>query len=245
MIAELLAKSGKSMLQGIPPDGKAYWAARYWDRAAAERHQVLSDEFLAQKDVIADLLRSHGAEAKYVLEFACGTGAFTALAAELTPATEIRAVDISEQGLERAGARVRHDNLRLVHGDFWADNGLEPADLVMCIDAIHHLGDIREVLTRLRSFVAPGGVFIGNIWTVDHFHEFQRKRYGTLGHLRRTAAFFTTAMITRASGSRLKTGAYRTQLIHSAEALAILHSVFGTGVEVRNQRYFMAFVCQV
>jgi ubiquinone/menaquinone biosynthesis C-methylase UbiE len=244
MIAELLARSGRTVLQGIPPDGKEYWAARYWDRDAAEQHQVLREDFIAQKEVIASLLRKYGAHASRVLEFACGTGEFTALAAELTPAEMITALDISEHGLARARARVSHGDLRLVHGDFWADNSLEQADLVMCIDAIHHLGDLRAVLTRLRSFVEPGGTCIGNLFTADHFHEFQRKRYGTLGHLRRTTAFFSTAMITRVSNGRLKTGAYRTQLTDSDGAIAILRSVFGTVTEVQTQRYFMAFVCR-
>jgi SAM-dependent methyltransferase len=245
MIAELLAKSGTAVLRGIPPDGRAYWAARYWDRDAAEDHQVLRSEFLAQKEVIVDLLREHGHDAKHVLEFACGTGQFTALAAELTAAETITALDISAQGLELTRARVNHDGLRLVLGDFWADNGLEPADLVLCIDAIHHLGDLRAVLSRLKSFVRPGGVLIGNLWTADYFHEFQRKRYGSLGHLYRTSAFLSTAVITRVSGSRLKTGAYRTQLTNSNEAVSILRSVFLNGAEVRKQRYFMAFVCRM
>jgi SAM-dependent methyltransferase len=245
MIAELLARSGRTMLQGIPPDGKEYWAARFWDRAAAEQHKLLRDDFLAQKEMIAGFLREYGANSKRVLEFACGTGEFTALAAELTPAASVTAVDISTEGLDRTRARVQHDNLRLVHGDFWADLGLQPADLVMCIDAIHHLGDVRAVLTRLRSFLEPGGVFIGNLWTADNFHEFQRKRYGTIGHLRRTTAFFNTAMIAGLSRGRLKTGAYRTQLIDSSAAEAILRDVFGSVVEVQKHRYFMAFVCRL
>jgi SAM-dependent methyltransferase len=244
MIAELLAKSGTAVLRGIPPDGRDYWAARFWDRDAAEQHRILSSDFLRQKETIARFLRDYGAQAHQVLEFGCGTGEFTALAAELTPASRITALDISQQGLELARDRVSHDNLRLVLGDFWADNGQAPADLVMCIDAIHHLGDLREVLARLRSFVAPGGVFIGNLWTADNFHEFQRKRYGTLNHLRRTSAFFMTALLTRVSAGRLRTGAYRTQLNGSDEALAILTDVFGSVTAVEKQQYFMAFVCK-
>ncbi len=244
MIAELLARSGRTVLNGIPPDGSRYWAARFWDRDAAEQHRLLNPEFLAQKEAIAGYLREYGATAQRVLEFACGTGEFTALAAELTPARQITAIDISEQGLARTHDRVRHPDLTLVQGNFWEDNGLPPSDLVMCVDAIHHLGDVRQVLTRIRSFVEPDGTFIGNLWTADHFHEFQRKRYGTVAHLRNTAAFFSTAVLMRASRGRLRTGAYRTQLIRSDEALAILRSVFGEVAEVRRDRYFMAFVCK-
>jgi SAM-dependent methyltransferase len=245
MLAELLARTGRGLLDGFPPDGRDYWAARFWDRESAERHARLRPEFLTQKETIAEYLRKYGQDAQRVLEVACGTGEFTALAADLTPAAEITAIDISREGLRRAGERVKHDDLRLVEGDFWATDDLGTADLVMCLDAIHHLGDLRQVLTRLRSLVAPGGTFIGNLWIGDHFHEFQRKRYGVVGHLRRTASFFGTAVIIRASAGRLKTGAYRTQLTDSDKAMAVLGSVFDEVVDVRTERYFMGFVCRM
>lgn len=245
MLAELLARTGRGLLDGYPPDGRDYWAARFWDRESAEKHTRLRPDFLTQKATIAELLRAYGQDAERVLEIACGTGEFTALAADLTPAKQITALDISAEGLRRAGEAVRHDDLRLVQADFWADNDLPQADLVMCIDAIHHLGDLRQVLLRLRSFVKPGGTFIGNLWIGDNFHEFQRKRYGSLGHLGRTASFFSTALIIRATAGRLKTGAYRTQLNDSATAADVLRSVFDEVLEVRTERYFMGFACRV
>jgi len=245
MIAELLAQTGRSIVRDIPPDGRQYWAKRFWDRDTHEQHPLLSAEFLRQKATIARFLREHAANADRVLELACGTGELTRLAAELTPAKEITAVDISAEGLRLARERVRHDNLRLVHGDFWADLALGTADVVMCLDAIHHIGDVRAVLTRLRSFVAPGGILIGNLWTADNFHRFQRQRYGTLAHVRRTAAFLGAAVLIRVSGGRLRTGAYRTQLIHSADATAILREVFDSVLEVSVEDYFMGFVVRV
>lgn len=244
MIAEMLARSGRTLLDGVPPDGRKYWAARFWDREGAEQHPLLREHFLRQKDTIAGYLDSYGGEVGTVLEFACGTGEFTDLAAQRTPARSITALDISEQGLERVRRRVRHDGLRLVLGDFWADHGLAPADLVLCVDAIHHLGDVRQVLTRLRSFTAPGGLFIGNLWTRDNFHDFERARYGRFNHLRRTTGFFTTALAIRASGGRLRTGAYRTQLVSSAEGTQVLRDVFGEVLAVDVHPYFMSFVAR-
>ncbi|GAA2273899.1 class I SAM-dependent methyltransferase [Kitasatospora cystarginea] len=245
MLAELLARGGSALLEGFPPDGREYWAARFWDRAAAEQHVQLRSEFLTQKETIAELLRKYGQDAKQVIEVACGTGEFTAMAAKLTPASEITAIDISAEGLARTAKRVKHDNLKLVEGDFWADHDLGQADLVQCLDAIHHLGDLRQVLVRLRSLMKPGGVFVGNLWIGDNFHEFQRKRYGTAAHLVRTASFFGTAVIIRASAGQLKTGAYRTQLTKSEDAVAVLRDVFDEVVEVRKERYFMGFVCRM
>jgi SAM-dependent methyltransferase len=245
MIAELMARTGNTIVRGIPPEGRAYWAARFWDRDTHEQHPLLRESFLAQKETIAGYLNRYATAATNILEFGCGTGEFTRLAAELTPASTITAVDISAEGLARTGQRVHHDGLRLVQGDFWADLDLAPTDTVMCLDAIHHLGDVRAVLTRLRSFVAPGGVFIGNLWTADNFHRFQRERYGSVAHVRRTAGFLGTALMIRASGGRLRTSAYRTQLISSAAAVAMLREIFDNVVEVTTEDYFTGFVCSV
>ncbi|MFI5593966.1 class I SAM-dependent methyltransferase [Amycolatopsis sp. NPDC051758] len=242
MLAELLARSGKVLLDSVPPDGRKYWAARFWDRAAAEQHPLLREHFLSQKDTIGKYLEKYGAETGQVLEFACGTGEFTGLAATRTAAKSITALDISQQGLDIVRGRVQHEDLKLVLGDFWAEHDLGTADLVMCVDAIHHLGDVREVLQRLKTFMAPGGIFVGNLWTRDNFHDFERKRYGTFNHLRRTAGFFSTAVVIRASGGRMKTGAYRTQLLTSAEGTAILNDVFGEVLELDVHPHFMSFV---
>jgi SAM-dependent methyltransferase len=245
MLAEFMARTGNSVIRNIPPDGRAYWSARFWDRDTHEQHPVLGEAFLRQKNTVADLISRYAADTPRVLEFACGTGEFTRLAAERTRARQITAVDISAQGLRRARERVQHDNLELVQGDFWADLGVGTSDVVMCLDAIHHLGDVRQVLTRLRSFVAPGGVLIGNLWTADNFHQFQRLRYGRVAHLRRTAGFLGTALMIRGTGGRMRTGAYRTQLLHSSTATSILRDVFDDVLEVRVEDYFMGFVCRV
>lgn len=244
MIAELLARFGQTFLKGIPPDGRAYWAKRYWDRDAAEKHRLLADSFLQQKETVTKFLQHHGRHAECVLEFACGTGEFTRLTAESTPAKKIVAMDISAQGLEIARRRVQHNDLELVLGDFWQDNKVGTADLVICIDAIHHLGDVRSVLQRMRTFVARGGTVIGNVWIADHFHEFQRSRYGTIRHLARTSLFFVSAAMIRLSRGRLRTGSYRTQLIRSEEVEKILRDVFGEVLEVSVERYFMTFACR-
>ncbi|GAB3888410.1 class I SAM-dependent methyltransferase [Kibdelosporangium lantanae] len=242
MIAELLARSGNTLLAGVAPDGKDYWARRFWDRDSAEAHPNLGDHFLAQKSLLADLIGEFGAGATDVLEFCCGTGELTRITAGLPSVRTITAVDISAQALEHARERVDHDGLRLIEGDFWADNGLAPTELVLCVDAIHHLGDMPDVLRRLRSFVRPGGVLVGNIWTADNFHEFERIRYGRMSHLRRTAAFLGAAALIRLSGGRLKAGAYRTQLRRGVDAERLLRNIFGEPLAIQHQRYFTGFV---
>ncbi|WP_433254711.1 class I SAM-dependent methyltransferase [Streptosporangium sp. CA-135522] len=244
MFAELMAGIGSRLVRNIPPDGAAYWSERFWDRDTLEQVPVFGDQLQHVKDDIGVLMKRYAGTVRTALEFACGTGQFTSMTATLTPAESITALDISPQALEIAGGRVDHPSLKLVCGDFWADHGLGEADLVMCIDAIHHLGDVRQVLRRLKSFIAPGGVLIGNLWTIDHFHEEQRHKHGSAKHLLNCAKFLASALLLRLSGGRLRTSAYRSQLLSARQVEPLLRQEFGEVVEVVNARYFVSFVCK-
>ncbi len=239
-----MARAGQTLIGNTPPNGKSYWAARFWDRDSAERHPVLAPAFLRQKETIARYLRTYGDGAETSIEFACGTGEFTRLTAEGTAVRDMTAVDISAHGLDLARQRVRHDNVRFIQGDFWADHGLPRADLIVCVDAIHHLGDVRTVLQRLHSFVKPGGIFIGNVFTLDNFHEFERLRYGAIEHLMRTTLFLGTAAMIRLSNGRLYSGSHRTQLRPSAETERHLADLFGEVLDVSVDPYFTAFAAR-
>ncbi|MET9457710.1 class I SAM-dependent methyltransferase [Streptomyces canus] len=243
MIAERLVSLGNKLISGYPPEGREYWAARFWDRDKAELDPVLGDHYRAQKAVLGDLIDKYGARADRVIEFACGTGEFTKIVADRVGPSELIAVDISAEGLARTKARVADDRLQVVQGDFWQDHGLEPAPLVVCVDAIHHLGDVRTVLERLRTFVAPGGYLIGNVWTRDHFHEFQRQRYGALRHAARSALFLASAVTLRATKGRIRWASYRTQLLPSEKVLRLLGDTFPTVLETAPDRFFFGFVC--
>jgi SAM-dependent methyltransferase len=243
MFAEVLARVGTALLDGTAPDGKAYWSKRYWDRAQAE-DSFLGPHFLIQKSSVAEMIAAHAPDVETVIEFCCGTGEFSMIAAERTAARQITALDISAHALEQARRRVKHDGLRLVQGDFWTDHGLAPAQLVMCLDAIHHLGTMEDVLRRLMTFVEPGGLLIGNVWTGDRFHEFERIRYGRAKHLVRTLGFFWTALLIKFSGARLKTGSYRTQLRTNDAVASALRQVSDEVVALDRQPYFTSFVCR-
>jgi SAM-dependent methyltransferase len=244
MLAEAMVRAGHVLVRPFPPEGREYWAGRFWDREEVESHPVLGDDFRAQKTRIAEMLERYGGNAAHVIEIACGTGEFTAMASRLPEVKEVVATDISQHALDKAAARVRDPWVTFVRTDFWADNGLGTADLVMCIDAIHHLGDVRAALERMKSHIAPGGVFVGNLWTLDNFHEYQRERYGTVGHLGRAAKFLLTAIGMRLSGGRLRTASYRTQLLHGRYIRPLLSQVFGEVIELHSTRHFTCFACR-
>jgi trans-aconitate methyltransferase len=240
VLAEVLVNSGRRMVKDYPPEGRRYWAARFWDREEVESRPGLGDDFRVQKEIIARYVAEYGRDAERVLEFACGTGEFTEMAATLTPATTIVATDISPQAIERTRARVPHPDLRAQVSDFWSAPQ-QPAPLVLCVDAIHHIGEVDRVLARLRTFVEPGGVLVGNVWTIDNFHEYQRGRYGTLRHLGRSALFLANALTMRLSGGRLRWASYRTQLLDSREVEQILRTQFSDVLGIERSRYFVAF----
>jgi SAM-dependent methyltransferase len=244
MLAEQMVRTGSKLVADYPPNGKDYWSARFWDREKAERNSVIGGHYRAQRVAIADLIEQYGATADHALEFACGTGEFTKVIAERTNVSRITALDISVQGLAQTRRRVDHPGLELIHGDFWDDHHLAPAPLVVCIDAIHHLGDVRAVLRRLRSYVSPGGVLIGSLWTADNFHEFQRERYGNLQHTARSALFLASAIIIRVSNGSLRTASYRTQLRDSSEISNILESAGGQILDIVPGRFFVSFACR-
>jgi ubiquinone/menaquinone biosynthesis C-methylase UbiE len=246
MLARFCVRAGTVLLGDRPPDGRAYWAARAWDRDAVTSTPGLSAHFDRHRQVAEDLIGTHAAGAREVLEIACGTGEFTELAARMLPGARVTGVDISAQALAQADSRLGRAGLapgvRLVRGDFHAELPGVPAaaDVVLCFDAIHHLGDPDLTLRRLRARLAPGGVLIGNIWTADHFHEFGRHRYGPAGHLRRCAGFLAAAAVIRVTGGRVGCGVYRTRLITIAGAEALLGQVFSRTETVR-LRYHLAF----
>jgi SAM-dependent methyltransferase len=243
-LTEAMARAGQNLISNTAPNGKAYWAGRFWDRDAAERHPVLAGDFLKQKDTIADYLDKYGQDAEDSIEFACGTGEFTRLTAEHTDVRSMRAIDISAQGLRIAESRVRHDNITFQQADFWNEHDFPPADLVLCIDAIHHLGHIGDVVRHIHKWVKPGGIFIGNLFTGDNFHEFERKRYGAAQHLWRTSLFFGTAVMIKVSGGRLYTGSHRTQLLPTATSEQLVRDVFPDVLEISRDPYFTAFVAR-
>jgi SAM-dependent methyltransferase len=244
VLSEVLARAGQVLISDTAPNGKSYWERRFWDRDTAEKHPVLAHEFAKQKETITGYLEKYGADARRAIEFACGTGEFTRLTMAHTSVEELTAIDISAQGLAIARARVPQDNVQFLQGDFWAAHDGEPADLVLCIDAIHHLGRIGDVVQHIKKYVKPGGIFIGNLFTGDNFHEFERKRYGAAEHLWRTTLFFGTAVMIRASGGRLYSRSHRTQLIPSQTSEAMIASVFPEILEVSRDPYFTAFVCR-
>ncbi|WP_049571270.1 L-histidine N(alpha)-methyltransferase [Streptomyces sp. SBT349] len=145
-----------------------------------------------QADTLADLLH---AGIRYpagdrVLEIGCGVGAQTAHLVAGSPGAEFTAVDISEDSLREARARVRkeHPGARVswhradLHALPFADGAF---DHVFVCFVLEHLRDPRRALTDLRRVLRPGGTI--TVVEGDHasafFHPDSAAARAVIGHL--------------------------------------------------------------
>ena len=242
MFAEAAVKLSQKLIKGYAPKAGAHWAAKAWDRSKYDRAPRVGPDLKAKKERVADLIEAHGQGADRLIEFACGTGAHTENAVKRSDAKEILVVDISADALEIVKQKITDPRLQTKHGDFWTELGIGTADVVMCINAIHHMGDVRQVITRLTDYVNPGGVLIGTILTNDNFHEFQRDSHGTVKHAFRSANFLVNAIAMRLTGGRIRTHAYRSQLLYETQFENILRELApGRILHLSSTRYISVF----
>lgn len=242
MFAEAAVKLSHKLIKGYAPKASAHWAAKAWDRSIYDKAPRVGPDLRVKKERIADLVSEHGQGIDRLIEFACGTGAHTENAVKRSDAAEITVVDISSEALEIVERKISDPRLRTVHGNFWNDLGIGTADVVMCINAIHHIGDVREVITRLTDYVNPGGVLIGTVLTMDNFHEFQRDAHGTIRHAARSAFFLANAVLMRLTNGNVRTHAYRSQLLYETQFEDILRDLApGRILHLSNTRYISCF----
>ncbi len=241
MIAEAMFGLGRRLVKDFPPMGREYFARRAWNPTRYDKSTLGGPEIADNERRVVDLIERYAQDAQRTIEFGCGPGDYLKAVQKYTPAPEIVGVDVSAKALEIARRRVNDPRLRLVHGNFWADLELGQADVVICVGAIHHLGRVREVIDRLKTFVKPGGVLIGNVWTMDHYHEYQRNVHGWLRHLGRAALFLANAIALRTTNGRVNWGSYRSQILYSHQVDEILRDLSEEVLYRSNTRYITGF----
>ena len=98
-----------------------------------------------------------------VLDLGCGTGHAVTVAARAFPASRFLGVDIDEHAVTTAQSRrawLGLGNAAFVIGDAAALPARPRFDLITAFDAVHDQRSPQEVLRRVRSALAPGGVFV-------------------------------------------------------------------------------------
>lgn len=243
MIAESAIKLGSRIAGDRVTGATAYWRNRYWDRDEAESSPRLGPEYVEERGRVTRLISEFGKPGMSAIDLACGTGAFSSALLE-TRIGSLQAVDVSPHALSLARKRIGADRrVSFTEGDFWSLTPPHPADLVVCIDALHHLGMPADVLPRIRSLAHPGAYVIGNYWTSDHFHEFSRIRHGRLKHGIWSIEFLLAALFARAS--RTHPGQLRTAWLGRREIEESLRGTFSEIECIEPSRYFLTFVAKV
>lgn len=125
-------------------------------------------------DLDAEVLAEHiasitawlpvAADLRHIVDLGCGTGAGTFALLERFPEAEVTAVDTSASHLQRLLAKATAaglaDRVRTVQADLdatWPDLGTP--GLVWASASMHHMADPEDTLRRVRTTLAPGGLF--------------------------------------------------------------------------------------
>ncbi|SEQ96504.1 Methyltransferase domain-containing protein [Faunimonas pinastri] len=142
-------------------------SSRVFDRDASEydalRRALIPcfDSFYGTAlDLIADW---HPGGSIRVLDLGAGTGLFSGMILDGSPAAHLHLLDASPSMLDEARKRLhRYEGIEFSVGDMAAGDLGGPFDLVVSALAIHHLDNAakRDLFLRIRRSLAPGGLFV-------------------------------------------------------------------------------------
>ena len=223
-----------------------HWRNRIWDGFRAEAHTALGSAYVEEHEAIRQSI-DKAVSSACVLDVGAGTGRYS-LDAARAGATHVTALDVSSSALQELSVRATEaglaEALRTRIGDFWTTNSScwcgRPYEVVMCMDAIHHLGQLPDVLARLKKLAGPDAVVIGDVWTRDNFGEFQRARRGDAEHTLASFRFLLGATLV-ASGLRTTSDVVRSDLRDAAEVETELIAAWADA-SVQRSRYWIRFV---
>jgi cyclopropane-fatty-acyl-phospholipid synthase len=125
--------------------------------------QEAEEEALRQTVAHADL-----ADGQSILELGCGWGSLSLWMARQFPHSEVTAVSNSNtqrEYIEREAAARGLKNLRVVTADMNAFDPARQFDRIVSVEMFEHIMNWRELMTRVRSWLAPDGRFFMHIFT--------------------------------------------------------------------------------
>lgn len=160
--------------------------AHHLDRDAKYRQQLL----VARDTLIPFIEAVAPVDGRRVLEIGCGEGGI--LEAFLERGCRCVGMDLSPEKIEHAH-KILHEPIAAGQADFVAANIYDdafmaehggPYDIVLMKDTIEHIPNRRQLLNRIRSFLAPEGVlFIGFPPWYMPYGGHQQIAYSTPGKL--------------------------------------------------------------
>jgi cyclopropane-fatty-acyl-phospholipid synthase len=132
-------------------------------REARSTLQEAEEEALRQTIAHAGL-----ADGQSILELGCGWGSLSLWMARQFPNSEIVAVSNSpaqRDYIEREAKSRGLKNLRVITSDMSVFDPGRQFDRIVSVEMFEHIMNWRELLTRVRSWLAPGGRFLMHIFT--------------------------------------------------------------------------------
>ena len=150
------------MASGVAGDGSFTWDPSQYGRFADERARPFRD-LLAVVEVPS---------ASFVLDLGCGPGTQTAELSDRWPSARVVGVDRSEAMLAEASALARPGRLAFVLADLRTYEPAGPVDVLVTNATLQWVPGHLDLLSRLASFLAPGGVVAlqvpGNFGSPSH-----------------------------------------------------------------------------
>lgn len=173
----------------LPETLAEYWEhRRIWDRWDVEMHERANEHVhVEQRELSVQTVRNLNASDLRILDLCCGTGKVTDNLLNLENVKEVVALDISQKALDilqdRLGRTPGFYKLKIVRA-----NAMNPAtlvelgsfDVIICLDAIHHLSDLQLALKLIYERLAGGGIFIGNCLARERVAQHVKRKRGIL-----------------------------------------------------------------
>ena len=141
-----------------------------------ERHQKFRDYDKEAQDIIDQLALGTN---DTIIDFGCGTGAFTLYAAKYCK--KIFAVDVSLVMLDYTKQKAKKkglDNIEVCHGGFLTyEHSEKPVDAIVSVMALHHLPDFWKLiaLSKLATMLKTDG----KLYLFDVVFSFDVAEYKT------------------------------------------------------------------
>lgn len=127
------------------------------------------------------------AQAKRVLDCACGLGYGSALLKEEGGASEVVGVDIDEETIQTARSRYARDGIIFRNAAYEEVLKTDRFDVVVSLETVEHVPDPEHFVRHMTDLLPPGGRFVGSVPitpSVDvnpyHLHDFTGRGFREL-----------------------------------------------------------------
>jgi SAM-dependent methyltransferase len=137
-------------------DQRRYYDARYRSGYMQDFSHVFEATRFRQVAATLALLRRSGLDPHSALDYGCGEGRWFALLNEAFPSASVVGCDISERALELAGAQWPQAHLTLM-GNERAPLPERSFDLIISIEVLEHVADVRAATSEIGRLLAPAG----------------------------------------------------------------------------------------